>query len=62
MVIVGGFAGQGILATTFDALAHDVETFVVRDAVADYTEELHVLAMRQIARSTGQVISVQSLV
>ncbi len=62
LVIVGVFAGQGILATTFDALAHDVEVFVVCDAVADYSEDLHVQAMRQVARSTGQVMRLEELV
>lgn len=61
LVVVGVFAGQGILATTFDALARDVETFVVCDAVADYSRDHHIHAMRQVARSTGQVTRIAAL-
>lgn len=61
LVVVGVFASQGILATTFDALARDVETFAVCDAMADLNEGLHRVAAQQIARATGQVISLDDL-
>ncbi|MEA5455794.1 isochorismatase family protein [Sinomonas sp. JGH33] len=61
LVIVGVFASQGIVATSFDALARDIECIVVSDAVADYRPELHSLAMHQVARSTGQVIYAEDL-
>lgn len=61
LVVVGVFASQGIVATSFDALARDVECVVVSDAVADYSVHLHTLAMRQIARSTGQVVYASDL-
>ncbi|MFE3187589.1 isochorismatase family protein [Nocardia sp. NPDC059240] len=61
LVVCGVFASQGIVATSFDALARDVQLFVVSDAVADYNAVLHELALRQIARSTGQVISTADL-
>lgn len=56
LLIAGVFASAGVVATTFDALARDVEAFVVGDAVADYDEDVHRLALHQVARSTGQVI------
>ncbi|WP_367404860.1 isochorismatase family protein [Kocuria marina] len=56
LLIVGVFASGGVVATTFDALARDIEVFVVGDAVADYDQDLHRLALNQVARSTGQVI------
>ncbi|MFE3752819.1 isochorismatase family protein [Nocardia tengchongensis] len=56
LVVCGVFASQGIVATSFDALARDIELFVVSDAVADYNATLHEQALMQVARSTGQVI------
>lgn len=56
LIIVGVFASGGVVATTFDALARDIEVFVVGDAVADYDQDVHRLALNQVARSTGQVI------
>lgn len=56
LLVVGVYASQGIVATAFDALARDVELIVVTDAVADTSPGLHELAMRQVARSVGQVV------
>lgn len=62
LVVAGVFAGGGIVATSFDALARDIEFFVVADAVADFTEERHHSALHQIATTTGQVLSLSGLV
>ncbi|WP_430332650.1 isochorismatase family protein [Rhodococcus sp. ACT016] len=56
LVVCGVFASQGIVATSFDALARDIQFFVVSDAVADYNATLHELALTQVARSTGHAI------
>ncbi|MCW4353030.1 isochorismatase family protein [Hoyosella sp. YIM 151337] len=56
LVVCGVFASQGILATSFDALARDIQFFVAADAVADYSAELHECALTQVARSTGQLL------
>lgn len=62
LVLIGVFASQGIVATSFDALARDLEVFVIADAVADYRRDLHSLALDQVARSTGQVITTTEFV
>ncbi|WP_370654774.1 isochorismatase family protein [Prescottella sp. R16] len=36
LAVCGVFASQGVAATSFDALARDIQFFVVSDAVADY--------------------------
>ncbi|MFC9893598.1 isochorismatase family protein [Nocardia sp. NPDC127579] len=61
LVVCGVFASQGIVATSFDALARDLQFFVASDAIADYNAALHELALSQIARSTGQVIPTADL-
>lgn len=62
LLVVGVFASGGVVATTFDALARDIEVFVVGDAVADYDQDVHRLALNQVARSTGQVIPQSTVV
>nr|WP_255521090.1 isochorismatase family protein [Rothia sp. ZJ1223] len=62
LAVVGIFASGGIIATSFDALARDIEYFVVADAIADYSAERHLNVLRLIGASTGQVINLQELV
>lgn len=61
LVVAGVYAAGGIVATSFDALARDLEFFVVADAVADYTVDRHRFALDQIAGTTGQVVSLVNL-
>lgn len=57
LLVVGVFVAAGITATTFDALAHDVQPSVVVEATADYTRDRHAAALTHIATTTGRVIS-----
>ena len=57
LLITGVFTSAGILATTFDALANDIEAFVVTDATADYNRTKHEAALRQVATTTGAIVS-----
>ncbi|RKT55143.1 isochorismatase family protein [Saccharothrix australiensis] len=50
LVLCGVFAHVGVLTTAVDAYSHDIETFVVADAVADFSAEHHRLALSQAAR------------
>ncbi|BBC32387.1 hypothetical protein SGFS_036810 [Streptomyces graminofaciens] len=49
LVICGVYAHVGILLTACDAFAHDVQPFVVADAVADFTPEFHRMALQYAA-------------
>ncbi len=61
LVIGGVFTGGGILATGFDALARDLEFFVVADASADLNSEKHSRTLTQIGETVGQVVSLATL-
>jgi isochorismate hydrolase len=61
LLIAGVFASAGILATTFDALANDIQAFVVIEASADLTMAKHRLVLEQIRSTTGEVVSIASL-
>lgn len=61
LIVVGVFAAAGITATTFDALAHDVQPFVAVEATADYTRARHAAALTHIATTTGRVLTTQAI-
>lgn len=49
LVICGVYAHIGCLTTANDAFAHDVQAFLVADAVADFSRSYHDLALRYAA-------------
>lgn len=61
LIVVGVFAAAGVTATTFDALAHDVQPFVAVEATADYTRNRHAAALTHIATTTGRVLSTAAI-
>ncbi|MFD8229873.1 isochorismatase family protein [Streptomyces massasporeus] len=61
LVIVGVYASHGILATSLDAVARDIQTFVPFDATADYTAYRHTAALDLIITMSGRVLAVQDL-
>jgi len=61
LIVVGVFAAAGVTATTFDALAHDVQPFVAVEATADYTRARHAAALTHIATTTGRVLTMRAM-
>ncbi|TQK44229.1 bifunctional isochorismate lyase/aryl carrier protein [Streptomyces sp. SLBN-118] len=49
LIICGIYAHVGILLTACDAFAHNIQTFVVADAIADFTPEFHRMALQYAA-------------
>ncbi len=56
LVITGIYAHIGVAATATDAYMHDIQPFVVADAVADFSADDHANALRHVARTCGQVL------
>jgi len=50
LVVCGVFAHIGCLFTAGDALAHDIEAFLLADAVADFTLRDHLMALDYAGR------------
>lgn len=50
LVICGVYAHVGVLMTAVDAFTHDIETFLVADAIADFDDESHWMALEYAAR------------
>ncbi len=61
LVICGVYAHIGVLATAMDAFTHDVETFVVGDAVADFSVRHHRLAMEYLALRCAVILSTKEV-
>ncbi|WP_303647130.1 isochorismatase family protein [Streptomyces albidus (ex Kaewkla and Franco 2022)] len=49
LILCGVYAHVGVLMTAVDAFAHDIETFLVADAVADFSAEHHRMALEYAA-------------
>lgn len=61
ILILGVFTSHGITATAFDAFANDIEPIIPIDATADLTPELQHEALRNLRRSTAELVTVDSL-
>ncbi|PHM73866.1 isochorismatase family protein [Xenorhabdus kozodoii] len=62
LIICGVYAHIGCLTTAIDAYSHDIETFFVSDAVADFSEEKHHLALRMAAEICAVVASTEQVI
>ncbi|WP_338686223.1 isochorismatase family protein [Streptomyces acidiscabies] len=56
LVVCGIYAHVGVLATCVESYTHDIETFLVADAVADFGEGDHRMALEYAARCCAVVL------
>jgi isochorismate hydrolase len=55
LVLCGVYAHVGVLMTAVEAFSHDIETFLAADAVADFSEADHWMALEYAARRCAVV-------
>ncbi|WP_447002614.1 isochorismatase family protein [Saccharothrix isguenensis] len=61
LIVCGVYAHVGILMTAVEAFTNDIETFVVADAVADFTEAHHRMAVEYAAQRCAVVDTAKGL-
>ncbi|MEZ7004008.1 isochorismatase family protein [Streptomyces sp. AD55] len=61
VILCGVYAHIGVLASAVDAFTHDLETFLVADAVADFTEAYHRLALDYAAERCAVVTTAKTV-
>ncbi|MEV0439410.1 isochorismatase family protein [Streptomyces spectabilis] len=61
LLVCGVYAHIGVLATAVEAFTHDIETFLVADATADFSAAEHRLALTYAARRCAVVATTRGL-
>jgi isochorismate hydrolase len=61
LVICGVYAHVGVLMTAVDAFTHDIQTFLVADAIADFSRQEHHMALEYAARRCAVIVTVKEL-
>lgn len=61
LIITGVYAHIGCLTTATDAFMRDIKPFMVADALADFTREEHMMALRYTAGRCGKVVRCEDL-
>jgi isochorismate hydrolase len=61
LVLCGVYAHVGVLMTAVDAFTHDIQPFLVADAVADFSAEYHRWALEYAAQRCAVVLTTKGV-
>lgn len=61
LIVCGVYAHVGVLATTLDAYTHDIQPFLVGDAIADFSLEYHRMALKYAAERCAMTVSTKTV-
>jgi trans-2,3-dihydro-3-hydroxyanthranilic acid synthase len=61
LIVCGVYAHIGVMATAVEAFTNDIETFLVADAVADFSERHHHMALQYAAERCAVVLPAKEI-
>ncbi|MDQ2101199.1 isochorismatase family protein [Azospirillum isscasi] len=61
LLICGIYAHIGVMQTAVEAFMRGIKPFLVADAIADFTREDHMMALRYVARNAGRTLHSDSV-
>jgi isochorismate hydrolase len=61
LLLCGVYAHVGVLATAVEAFTRDIRTFLVADAVADFSREHHDMALRYAAQRCAVLVTAREV-
>jgi len=61
LIVCGVYAHIGVLMTAVEAFSNDIETFLVADAVADFTPRHHRMALEYAAGTCAVVLTAEEI-
>ncbi|WP_433496935.1 isochorismatase family protein [Sphaerimonospora sp. CA-214678] len=61
LIVCGVYAHVGVLMTAIDAFTNDLQTFLVADAVADFTADYHRMALTYAAERCAVVLDAKEV-
>ncbi|QCO05671.1 isochorismatase family protein [Azospirillum argentinense] len=61
LLICGIYAHIGVMQTALDAFMRGIKPFLIADAIADFSREDHMMALRYVARNAGRTIHSDSV-
>ncbi|MFJ6291725.1 isochorismatase family protein [Streptomyces griseoviridis] len=61
LILCGIYAHIGVLSTAIEAFTHDIQTFLIADAVADFSPRDHRMALDHAAELCARVITAKTL-
>ncbi|MEU1409420.1 isochorismatase family protein [Streptomyces sp. NPDC005728] len=61
LILCGVYAHVGVLMSAVEAFTNDIQPFLVADAVADFSEEYHRLAIRYAAERCAMVVTTKEV-
>jgi len=62
IILCGVYAHIGVLMTAVDAFSHDIETFLIADAISDFSRAHHLMALNYAARCCAVVLRTDEVI